>query len=509
MPKATPKPLKPQPVESDLPSVEYIPASQFKRAADNRQISPDQVAKMSDSIRKVGLLQPITARPVKNPETGGKDLEIVMGECRWLGCLDIGEEFPVPCFIREMSDKDAACMRAIENFQRKNLDEIEEAKAIKNLIDIGLEVDEIAHILGRDPTGVYRRLMLLKLPELAHTAIRKGNLSLLTAMKIAAISEDQMEDALQAVVCPTHSAKSLPERQALELLDREFIEPAKLAKEWEKRRDAIMENHPGAQWNHREEARKIDNYASGYVRSDRQPEARYLSDAARFGELIVPTWAELALKHGATLVIGCNYQEEANTYVLPQPIIDAEKAACSSNPADCIFIHEAAIHQAREAAEKRRREEEAHELALEEELKKAAGRILAADGISRAVTQKLAELSLIAVIFGKNGALAQCAHLFEIDQTQENWSDKTEAAVLKYLRSKKLSPDASAFRIKLASWVRSSCEGNTSRVLFEAGVVKAAEFPALHREYLEATAREARRERDGSSGTEPTGEEAA
>lgn len=504
------KSLTPAPIDSAIPLVEHIPASQFRRAPDNRIITAEQIAKMSVSVRGVGLLQPITARPVDNPDTGGKDLEIVMGECRWRGCLDIDENYLVPCFIRDLSDKDSSKIRAIENFQRKDLDEIEEARAIQNLRDNGWSVNEIADFLGRKKDHIYQRITLLRLSDEAHLALREGNISIHTAVKLANLPEDKRDEALKAVVTPTHAAKALPERQALDLIEREFIEPEKRARAWNNRRNAITENHPGAKWNAYEEARGLDTYSSDYVRSDRKPEPRLLSDAARDEQLIIPTWGELAKKHGAQLVIGCDYHDEAHTYVKPQPIIDAEKAACSENPADCIFIHEAAVHQARKASEQRKRDEEAHTAAIESEKEKIASFILAPECINKTATKKLVELSFIDV--SENYAeLSDYADVLGIDCDAEGGEEKAEAAVLKYLRSKILTPYEAADRLKVATWAKKSYPASICEILFESGAMKPGDFPAFHRAYLERLAVNAafKRDQEAARAAKAAGETAA
>jgi ParB/RepB/Spo0J family partition protein len=507
-PPATPQPniamsakakaLTPPPVDVATGQVQEFPASQFHRAEDNRVITPEQTAKMSDSIRQVGVLQPITARWITNA-MDVQVLEIVLGECRWRGCLDIDENYPVPCFVRTLSDKDAARIRAIENFQRKDLDEVEEARAIQNLKDTGWTVDEIMNFLGVKKDHIYLRLTLLKLSEEAHQAIRDGNLTLQTAAKLASLPEEQRTDALKAVVTPTHSAKALPERAALDLLDRDFVEPAKRAKEWEKRRDVILENHPGAKWLPYDEARALTSYKSGYVMEESSPAHELLSDAAREGELLVSTWGSLAAKHGAELVIGCNYNDQASAYVLPQPIIDAEKAACTANPNECIFTHEAAIYQAREDAERRKLEEEqrkaeraAHRAELELEEKRLVALILSPDGLTKTAVKKLIDRCHCDIL-ETSVECADLAKIFDLSRGEEEDYDahasRVEAAAAKYLKSKALEPFEAIGRLTFAAYVIGYCCSYDE--VCETIATKAADFPAMHREYQEMLAAKA------------------
>ncbi|MES2923710.1 MAG: ParB/RepB/Spo0J family partition protein [Verrucomicrobiota bacterium] len=501
------KALTPPPVDVATGQVQEFPANQFHRAEENRVISPGQIEKMSGSIRQVGVLQPITARWVTDPvganDESPKLLEIVLGECRWRGCLDIDENYPVPCFVRNLTDKDAAMIRAIENFQRKDLDEVEEARAIHNLQETGWTMQDICENLGREKSGVYQRLALLKLNDEAHQALRDKNISINTAVKLASLPDEQRADALKAVVSPTHSAKALPEREALQLLDRQFVEPAKVAAEWEKRREAILENYPGAKWSSYEAARKLGVWNSGYEEVDDQPSHDILSDAARAEELVVPTWGELAKKHGAELVIGCNYSNEAIAFVLIEPLIDAEKVACNENPADCIFLHEDAVHQAREDAERRKLEEEQRREAvkqrnnfLTDERKKLAALILSPDGVTKTAIKKFVERCHLDCIETVYLELDELGKLFDLPEPasydeRDEWKVRVEAALAKYLKSKSFGPLEAMGRVFLAGYALSA---NCSYAeMFETGVAKPAEFPASQECYQEQLAKIAKR----------------
>lgn len=475
---ATPRALTPAPVQNATPFVETIPASQFRRYPSNRKITPEQIAKMSDSIRTVGVLQPITARQVENPETGGIDIEIVIGESRWLGCCDIDPEYPVPCIIRELSDKDAAMIHAIENFQRKDLDAVEEAYELKNLLDQGWKQTAIAHKMGRTEQQVSEKLLILQLAPPALEAIKSEILSLRTAVKMTLVHEDQREAALEAIISPIHSTKALSTEAALKLLDEKFIEPLKRATEWETRRSVILENHPGAKWLDYAAAKKLDSYKSGYIRADKKPDYMHLSDAARAEELVVPTWGELAQKHGAPLVIGCDYNDEAHTYVDPYPLIDGEKAACTENPADCIFIHEGAVQQARLAAEHRKQERADYQRALAAERMRIVQLILAPEGINKTATRRLIDNSFLDAS-AQYHSTEHFAEIFEIPRDHEDQEQATDDALSKYLRSKTLPPFEAMGRLTLACYFANLHEFPLAEKIFEAGAVKPADFPHL------------------------------
>jgi ParB/RepB/Spo0J family partition protein len=473
------KALTSPPVENALPMVEHIPASQFRRYPSNRIIGPDKIAKMADSIREVGVIQPITARQVENPETGLIDLEIIIGECRWLGCKEIDEDYQIPCFVRiDMSDKDAARIHTIENFQRTDLDEIEQARAIAHLKETGWTIEEIIQFLGQEKSMIYRRLKVLELDEDAHQAIREGTITIRTAEKLASIPTAQQPEALEALIRPTHAATSLPERQALELLDRQFIEPAKEAKEWDKRKTAILENYPEAKWNTYEEARRLNRWDSGHDNAEDKPPYHILSDSAQAGELIVPTWGDLARKHGATFQIGCCSDGEAAAFVETAPLIDAEKAAHNDNPGECIFPHEAAIAQLREEANRRKMEKEAHQSAVKAEKGRLA-KLIIGDELTKTASKKLVEMTFLEIVEGTYTDLEDFAPIFGLDNPGD-----AEGAIMKYLRSKTMNPFEAMARLQLAALMNTANDRYVSYA-FEANAIKPNDFPALHVEYLQ------------------------
>jgi ParB/RepB/Spo0J family partition protein len=481
--KAAPKALTPQPIESLMPQAEPVPAIELDRYPSNRIIAPAEIAKMEASIREVGVIQPVTARQIDTPD--GKRLQLVIGETRWRGCLAIDPEYLVPVFIRELSDKDAAKIHAVENFQRKDLDEIEEACAIQHLKDTGWNLDEIMEFLGRGKDYIYQRLTLLKLGEDAQQALRDGNISLKTAELLVSVPEESRPAALEAIVSPVHSANALPQRQAMDLIERDFIQPAKKAEEWKKRKSVILENHPGAKWKDYEEARAL-NKNGHYVNTERRPGFQELCDAARQGELLVPTWGELAAKHGAELLICCDYEDEAGTVVLREPLIEAEKLAWDENPGLCIFVHEAAIHQMREESERKKIEEEAFAKELVAEEKRFAQLVLSPDGLTKTATKKLVEMCFMDC-YEESFFYKSLSQVFDIESDdEEKERELTDAAILKFLRSKNFQPLEAFARLQLAVMLYEDC--NVGRFIFETGAGKKEDFPALHKQYLERKA---------------------
>ncbi|NNF97958.1 MAG: ParB/RepB/Spo0J family partition protein [Desulfobacteraceae bacterium] len=133
------------------------------------------------SIKSVGVLEPILVRPKRSD---GADFEIVAGERRFRAKKHIAESngglagAVIPAIIQEMDDATALDIQTIENLQRENLTELEEAEAFKMFVGKKGEgaVSELAERTGIREAYIRRRLALFTLPKKVLTAWDKGKL---------------------------------------------------------------------------------------------------------------------------------------------------------------------------------------------------------------------------------------------------------------------------------------------------------------------------------------------
>jgi ParB/RepB/Spo0J family partition protein len=118
----------------------------------------DKVAlqSLADSMATVGLLEDILVRPDKN--SGG--YEIVLGERRWRAA-QIAELETISTKIADLNDTEAKLISIVENVQRENLTEVEEAFTFKNYIDSGMSVKEVGKSLGKLDDRVAEKLKTL------------------------------------------------------------------------------------------------------------------------------------------------------------------------------------------------------------------------------------------------------------------------------------------------------------------------------------------------------------
>jgi ParB family chromosome partitioning protein len=120
----------------------------------------EKLAELADSIRAQGVVQPIVVRPV-----GDEEYELIAGERRWRAA-QLAELDEIPAVIREVADEASVAMALIENIQREDLNPLEEATALRRLIDdFQMTHQEAAEAVGRSRAAVSNLLRLLDLMQ--------------------------------------------------------------------------------------------------------------------------------------------------------------------------------------------------------------------------------------------------------------------------------------------------------------------------------------------------------
>ena len=149
----------------------------------------DALQELADSIKLVGLLQPIVVRPI-----GEDKYQIIAGERRWRASRIAGLE-TVPVLVRATQDDLTLQLALIENVQREDISSIEAAIAYKKLIDdFEMTQDQVAQKVGKSRVSVSNTLRLLRLPTEVQEAIL-GNL--ITEGHARALLMCESEKALQ------------------------------------------------------------------------------------------------------------------------------------------------------------------------------------------------------------------------------------------------------------------------------------------------------------------------
>ncbi|MDO9528299.1 MAG: ParB/RepB/Spo0J family partition protein [Syntrophales bacterium] len=176
--------------------------------------------KLSDSIKKNGLLQPILVRKSET-DTG---YEIIAGERRWRAAQAAGLR-DVPILIRyKTQDLDVAQLSLIENIQREELNPLEESGAYHTLIEqFHLSQDEISSRVGKERSTIANALRLLNLPGEAKDALIKKEISAGHARAILSVdSQEGQIAALREII-----RKKLSVREAEKLVKENPAQPKK------------------------------------------------------------------------------------------------------------------------------------------------------------------------------------------------------------------------------------------------------------------------------------------
>jgi len=135
------------------------------------EIDHGAIKTLADSINALGLMQAILVRPARDR------FEIIYGHRRFLACRLLGM-FKIRATVKELTDTQAAMMRATENVERVDISPIEEAAVYKDLVETHqLSLDEIAGMMGKSKGLIRRRLDLLRMPECLQIAIHKKEIN--------------------------------------------------------------------------------------------------------------------------------------------------------------------------------------------------------------------------------------------------------------------------------------------------------------------------------------------
>jgi ParB family chromosome partitioning protein len=178
-----------------------------------RDIDPEALQELADSIKVQGVMQPIVVRPVSDTR-----FEIIAGERRWRASQLAGLE-KVPALVKEVADNAAIAMSLIENIQREDLNPIEEAAALMRLQhEFELTQQEVATAVGKSRSTVANLLRLMTLQEDVRRLVEHGDLEMGHARALLGLEGGQQSQAARSVV-----GKGLSVRQT-EAMVRNLLE---------------------------------------------------------------------------------------------------------------------------------------------------------------------------------------------------------------------------------------------------------------------------------------------
>ena len=164
------------------------------RYQPRRDIEPQALEELSNSIRAQGVMQPIVVRPIDSDR-----YEIIAGERRWRA-TQMADLLEIPAIVKDVPDEAAIAMALIENIQRENLNPIEEAISLQRLQDeFELTQQEVADAVGKSRSAVTNLLRLMNLTDEVKKMLEYGDLEMGHARALLSLEDDKQIEAAQEI----------------------------------------------------------------------------------------------------------------------------------------------------------------------------------------------------------------------------------------------------------------------------------------------------------------------
>ena len=198
---------RPQEATADIMRipVEMIEPNPFQ---PRMSFDTEALEELADSIRTLGLIQPITVR-----KKADNRYQIISGERRFRACTMAGMAM-IPAYIRQTNDQGMLEMAIVENIQREDLDPIEVAMSYQRLIEeCNLTQEQMAVRVGKKRASVTNFLRLLKLPAKIQHDLKVGLLSVGHAKVLLSVEESSLQERLcDMVIKEALSVRQLEDR---------------------------------------------------------------------------------------------------------------------------------------------------------------------------------------------------------------------------------------------------------------------------------------------------------
>jgi ParB family chromosome partitioning protein len=198
------------------PSTLPLDKLQAGRYQPRTRMDESSLQELAASIRQHGLMQPIVVRPL-----AADRYEIIAGERRFRAAKLAGLD-EVPVMLRDVSDQNALAMALIENIQREDLNPLEEAQAIRRLLDeFQYTHEQASEAIGRSRSATSNLLRLLNLAAPVQTMLLAGDLEMGHARALLALERAEQIMAANQVV-----EKRLSVRETERLVVQQQAQPS-------------------------------------------------------------------------------------------------------------------------------------------------------------------------------------------------------------------------------------------------------------------------------------------
>ena len=176
--------------------VVFLPARSIRPnpSQPRKVFHPEALAELSESIQCHGILQPLSVR------RAGLGYELIAGERR-LRAAQMAGLTEIPCIVMQMDERESGMAAMVENLQRQDLDFIEEAQGIANLMQLyDMSQEQAARMLGKSQSAVANKLRILRHSDAVLAALREGNLTERHARALLRLSSEDSKLAAIAEI---------------------------------------------------------------------------------------------------------------------------------------------------------------------------------------------------------------------------------------------------------------------------------------------------------------------
>ena len=186
--------------------IEQLVAGRYQ---PRQRLDADYLTELAQSIQQFGIIEPLVARPLADGS-----YEILAGHMRWQAARQAGLT-QVPVVVRQADDRTAAAIALVENLLRRDLNPIEEGRALRRLREeFNLTQAQLAELLGVSQTAISRALGLLSLDLAVQTHIEEGRLEAGHGKTLLGLSGEQQRQMAEQAVAEGWSVRELEQRRA-------------------------------------------------------------------------------------------------------------------------------------------------------------------------------------------------------------------------------------------------------------------------------------------------------
>ena len=194
----------------------FLPARSIRpNPSQPRKVFREEaLEELADSIRRHGILQPLSVRRV------GNGYELIAGERR-LRAAQLAGLSELPCLVLKMDDRESGVAAMVENLQRQDLDYIEEAVGISRLMSQwDMSQEQAARLLGKSQSAVANKLRILRHSDIVLATLREAGLTERHARALLKLPDDETKLAAIAEIVRQNMSVARAESYIASLLSQ-------------------------------------------------------------------------------------------------------------------------------------------------------------------------------------------------------------------------------------------------------------------------------------------------